>query len=260
VIDTPQLPTQAVSMRVEAEAHGPIRYIINTEHHIDHIFGNYFFKGRGIVVSHEFVFREFMKVTPQLNPFHYAKQAIPTHDPDGERLFPDEEDYFRDPNKPSITFDRDLTLRVGDHTFCLYNTPGHTPGQLAVFIPEEKTVFLGDTIFNRCQTWLYESNVDRWIASLDFIRTLDFDHIVPGHGPLCGRQALDEQRAFLMEWVTAVAAGIARGWSKKECQRRISFLDRFPVDIGQEHMAEFVTQNNISALYDRLTGVRPLEN
>ena len=37
VIDTPQLPTRAVAMRKEAEEHGPIRYLINTEHHVDHI-------------------------------------------------------------------------------------------------------------------------------------------------------------------------------------------------------------------------------
>ena len=50
VVDTPQLPTKAVAMREEAESHGPIRYVINTEHHVDHIFGNYYFKGAGEVV------------------------------------------------------------------------------------------------------------------------------------------------------------------------------------------------------------------
>ena len=35
VIDTPQLPTRAVAMRTEAESHGPIRYLINTEHHVE---------------------------------------------------------------------------------------------------------------------------------------------------------------------------------------------------------------------------------
>jgi cyclase len=56
VVDTPQLPSKAVKMRSEAESHGVIRYVINTEHHVDHIFGNYYFKGAGSVVHHQGVF------------------------------------------------------------------------------------------------------------------------------------------------------------------------------------------------------------
>src|SRR5439155_17582372 len=51
VIDTPQLPTRAVAMRAAAETHGPIRYLINTESHVDHIFGNYWFRGAGEIVN-----------------------------------------------------------------------------------------------------------------------------------------------------------------------------------------------------------------
>ena len=52
-IDTPQLPTMAVAMREAAESHGPIRYLINTENHVDHIFGNHWFRGAGEVVNHQ---------------------------------------------------------------------------------------------------------------------------------------------------------------------------------------------------------------
>jgi cyclase len=139
IIDTPQLPTKAVAMRKEAESHGPIRYVINTEHHVDHIFGNYYFRGAGEVVHHQGVYDNFMEVTPALDSFDYAHEAVPTDDPDGEAIFPDRETYFADPNKGSIVFTGDLTLRVGDHTFELLHTPGHTPGQIAVHVPEERS-------------------------------------------------------------------------------------------------------------------------
>jgi cyclase len=253
VIDTPQLPTRALNMLKEVEEKGPIRYLINTEHHLDHIFGNYFFRGKGIVVSHEEVYREFMRVTPQINPFAYAREAIPTDDPDGVALFPDEETYYKNPNKPAVTFRGDLTIRLGRHTFKLISTPGHTKGQIAVYIPEEKVAFIGDTIFNNCQTWMHEADPDEWLRSLKYLESLDVDFIVPGHGPVCTKQYISVQSAFIREWVTAVALGISKGWSKEECIRRISFLDRFPVDIGQEFMGPKIQEMNVTALYNYLT-------
>ena len=253
VIDTPQLPSYAVRMRQEVERRGPIRYLINTEHHIDHIFGNYFFRGAGTVIAHEEVAKNFMVVTPFINPYAYAKEAIPTDDPAGASLFPDEATYFADPNRPTITFRGDVTLRVGRHTFELIHTPGHSKGQIAVHIPEERVVFTGDTIFNQCQTWVNEADTDQWLTSLKRLDALDVDWIVPGHGPVCTKACLPVQAAFLREWVTAVAVGIAKGWTKRECMDRISFLDRFPVDIGQEYMGPKVQQINVAALYDHLT-------
>jgi len=216
VIDTPQLPTKAVAMRQLAESHGPIRYIVNTEHHVDHIFGNYYFKGAGTVVNHRELYERFMVVFPELDPFAYAYESVPgdnpkgtdLDDPEGVALWPDREEYYRDPNKGRIVFTGDLTLRVGDHTFNLLHTPGHTPGQIAVHVPEERVVFTGDTIFSGCQTWLMTSNVDQWLAALERIRTLDVDWIVPGHGPVVTKAYLDVQRSHLMEWKTAVATAI----------------------------------------------------
>ncbi|MFQ5967408.1 MAG: MBL fold metallo-hydrolase [Acidimicrobiia bacterium] len=253
VIDTPQLPTKAVEMRAEAEQRAPIRYLINTEHHVDHIFGNYFFRGAGTVVSHQGVYDNFMVPTPELNPYAYAKEAIPTDDPDGEAIFPDEETYFKDPNKASIVFTGDLRLEVGDHIFELLHTPGHTPGQLAVYVPSERVVFTGDTIFSECQTWLMTSDVDQWLEALERIRTLDISYIVPGHGPVTDKAYLNTQRTNLMEWEAAVAAAIAKGWTREETIERVHFRDRYPVDIGQAYMMDHIQTNNAAALYDKLS-------
>jgi len=253
VIDTPQLPTRAVQMRKEAEAHGPIRYVINTEHHVDHIFGNYYFKGAGEVVHHQGVYDRFMVVFPELDPFAYAKEALPTDDPEGEAIFPDRDEYYEDPNKGDIVFTGDLTLRVGGHTFELLHTPGHTPGQVAVYVPEERMVFTGDTVFSECQTWLMTSDVDGWLTALDRINELDVDTVVPGHGPVTTKEYLAVQRSMLMEWETAVAVAVAKGWSRDETVERVHFKDRYPVDIGQEYMMDYINTWNAGSLYDKLT-------
>jgi cyclase len=252
VVDTPQLPTRAVAMRDEAASHGPIRYVINTEHHVDHIFGNYYFKGVP-VVHHQGVADNYMTVAPILDPFAYAEEAIPTDDPDGADLFPDREVYYADPNRGSIVFSGDLTLSVGATTFRLIHVAGHTPGQIAVHVPEEGVVFTGDTVFNQCQTWLMTSDIDGWLAALETIRAMDFEHLVPGHGPVTDRSSLDDQRAILLEWKAGVAAAVAEGLSREETQARVNFQDRFPVDVGQEYMMDYIMGHNAGALWDQMT-------
>jgi cyclase len=253
VIDTPQLPTKAVAMRREAEAHGEIQYVINTEHHVDHIFGNWYFRGAGTVVNHQGVYDRFMTVYPELDPFAYAAEAIPTDDPEGADLVPARQVYERDMNRGTVVFTGDLTLRVGRHTFELLHTPGHTPGQIAVRVPEEGLLFTGDTVFSGCQTWLMTSDVHQWLNSLEQLRRLEFDILVPGHGPVTDRRGLDEQRAVLLEWLAAVARAVAAGWTREETIRRVSFADRCPVDVGQGHMMTYIQTLNAGSLWDTFT-------
>jgi cyclase len=258
VVDTPQLPTRAVEMRAAAEASGPIRYVINTEHHVDHIFGNYYFRGAGQVVQHQGVYDNFMEVTPALDSFDYAHEALPTDDPEGEAIFPDRDTYFADPNKGHIVFTGDLTLRVGEHTFELLHTPGHTPGQIAVHVPEERVVFTGDTVFSECQTWLMGSNVSQWLTALDRIAQLDVDWVVPGHGEVVNRDYLARQRVNLVDWVGAVADAVARGWTREETVERVDFADRYPVDVGQGYMMGHIQTLNAGSLWDKITSGRPV--
>jgi cyclase len=253
IVDTPQLPTRAVAMREEAEAHGPIRYVINTEHHVDHIFGNYYFKGSGPVVHHVGVAENYMVPTPLLDPFDYAAEAIPMSDPDGAAIFPTRDHFFADPNRARITFTRDLTLRVGDHTFELIHTPGHTPGQIAVHVPEERVVFTGDTVFSEVQTWVMASDVDQWVEALNAISRLDVDRVVPGHGPVTDLRYLQVQKAVLLEWKSMVANAVAQGWSREETIERCHMRDRYPVDIGQEYMLDYIQEHNAGILWDKLS-------
>ena len=253
VVDTAQLPTRAVAMRAEAESHGPIRYVINTEHHVDHIFGNYFFRGAGTVIHHKGVADNFMVPTPLLDPFDYAAEAIPMSDPDGAAIMPTRDAYFQDPNRAKITFTGDVVLNVGDHTFNLIHTPGHTPGQIAVHVPEERVVFTGDTVFSEVQTWVMASDVDQWIEALNTISRLDVDRVVPGHGPVTDLKYLQTQKAVLLEWKSRVASAVAAGWSRDETIERVHMRDRYPVDIGQEYMMDYIQKHNAGILWDKLS-------
>jgi cyclase len=256
VVDTPQLPTRAVAMRKAAETHGPIRYLINTEHHVDHIFGNHYFKGAGTVVQHQGVYDNFMKEGQQPDAYDYAVEAIPTDDPDGAAILPDRAAYYADLNRGGIVFTGDLTLRVGDHTFHLLYTPGHTPGQICVHVPEERLVLTGDTVFSECQTWLMTSDVEQWLKALDRIAALDVDKIIPGHGPVTTPAYLATQRAVLLDWEAAVADAVAKGWSREETIARVNFADLYPVDVGQGYMMEHIQTNNAGSLWDKLTARR----
>jgi cyclase len=102
------------------------------------------------------------------------------------------------------------------------------------------------------------SNVDQWLRALDRVRALDVDRLVPGHGPVTTLKYLDTQEAVLLEWMAAVATAVAKGWSRKETMARVSFADRYPVDIGQGYMMNHIQTLNAASLWDKFTaGSRP---
>ncbi|PKM61235.1 MAG: MBL fold metallo-hydrolase [Firmicutes bacterium HGW-Firmicutes-4] len=250
-IDTAQILTDLLEMIAFAEEKGPIKYMINTEPHIDHIFGNHWFAGKCPVIGHEAIDKDFFLVPGEMDGYDYSVDVLTRQDPKGLPLMPSREDYII--NKPQITFSKDMSMKVGDHTFNLYHTPGHSDSQIAVHVPEERVVFVGDTIFSDCQTWLHSANIDELIASLKFIYTLDVDYIVPGHGPVVKKSYILKQIGFIYEWLAAVANGIGKEWSVEECVEKISFKDRFPVDIGQDEMMPYIQTTNIFKCYNYLT-------
>ena len=250
-IDTAQILTDLLEMIAFAEEKGPIKYLINTEPHIDHIFGNHWFAGKCPIIAHEAIEKDFFLVPGDMDGYDYSVDVLTRQDTKGLALMPSREDYLV--NMPQITFSKDMTMHVGNHTFHLYHTPGHSDSQIAVHVPEERTVFVGDTIFADCQTWLHSANIDELLASLKFLYTLDVDYIVPGHGPVVDKAYILKQMSFIYEWLAAVADGIAKGWSVEECVQKISFKDRFSVDIGQDEMMPYIQTTNIFKCYKYLT-------
>jgi glyoxylase-like metal-dependent hydrolase (beta-lactamase superfamily II) len=253
-IDTAQWLTTLLEMKEFALQKGPIRYLINTEAHIDHIFGNHWFAGVCPVIGHEKLHEIFWQVPGDMNAYDYSVDVIKRQDPGALHLMPSQKDYVFNP--PSITFSDRMSFKLGDHTFKLYFTPGHSPSQICVHVPEERVVFVGDTIFANCQMWLHSGDIDQLVASLKFLGTLDVDHIVPGHGPVVTKDYLNVQLGFIYEWIGAVAAGISKGWSQDECIERINFKSRYPVDIGQDESMDYIQRTNVIKCYKYITTER----
>ncbi|MGI6331211.1 MAG: MBL fold metallo-hydrolase [Zhaonellaceae bacterium] len=251
-IDTAQLITPLLEMREFALKQGPIKALINTESHIDHIFGNHWFAGECPVIGHKNILETFWKIPAAFNmtTYDYSLDIIKRQDPQGLPFMPKEEDYIVNP--PNVTFSDQMTFRLGDHTFELYYTPGHSDANISVYVPEERVVFVGDTIFSECQIWFHTCDPDALFNTFHFLSSLDVDYIVPGHGPVVSKEYIKEQTGFIYEWLSAVAYGIGKGWSKEECVERISFADRCPVDIGQADAMDYIQQANVRVLYDYL--------
>ncbi len=246
-IDTAQWISTLLEMIDFAKSKGPIKYLINTEAHIDHIFGNHWFAGVCPVVGHEKMKESFFQVPGELDGYDYSVDVIERQDKEFLPFMPSREEYIV--NTPQITYSGSMTLKVGDHTFELYHTPGHSDAQTAVYVPEEKVLFTGDTLFVDCQTWLHSANIDELIDTLQFLKTLDVDHIVPGHGPVVTKDYINKQLAVVYRWLAAVAEGISKGWTKEECIERIGFRED-PVDIGQGEMMEYIQRTNVIKCYD----------
>lgn len=243
LIDTPHKPSDALRLKAEIERRGRLRYLINTEPHGDHWTGNAFFEAP--VIAHEGVRSRILGTDMAA---HVSRVAA--FGPDEPRLL----EGYR-PNVPVMTFPSTMTLHVGNHTFRMVHMPGHTLYQAAVIVEEEGVVFTSDNIFCKVQTWLQEANPDHWLQSLESLRGLPQDTFVPGHGPVCDKRYLDEQEAFIREWLDYVRSGIERGLTKEECVATLTAMtDRYPMDVGQDGMAPQVMRMNVASLYDYLTG------
>lgn len=254
-IDTAQWITQLEQMIDFAkEKCGGIKYLINTESHIDHVFGNPYLKKEGAtIIAQEQMINGYYKIPPAFNmtTYEYNLDLLNRQDPSQvEKLLPEGEEAI---GEPDITFSKSMTVKVGDHTFEIFHTPGHSPEQCSVYCPKERVVFVGDNIFNDCQIWFHSIDFDALMKSLDWLQSLDVDYIIPGHGQVKGKESIVENKQFIYDWMQKVGDAMTkRNMSRDEIIGQINFADRLPVDIGQPECMEYISTNNARIVYDYL--------
>ena len=241
VIDTPMVFSAAARLKAHLASVGPVRYLVITEPHLDHWATSGLWNGVPIV-AHDRTRAAILSFDdlPRLR----AEAGI---DPESLQIL---ESYSL--RSPDVTFDTGVTLHVGDHTIELITMAGHTPHEATVVVKEERVAFTSDNVFHGVQTWLPEADLDAWHATLEDIRALDVDVIVPGPGDVTDKSCLDGQAAALDEWRAYAQDAIDRGLTKEELQALPGLVDRYPMDVQLDEMAPMVMRINLGRLYDLL--------
>jgi cyclase len=235
VIDTPMVPADAKKWREEATKYGEIRYVINNEPHNDHVAGNCWLGGT--LVAHEGT-REAIKQNKQ----EVLEEQMSWMVPDALPL--DKEFRYR---LPDITFSDELKIFLGKHTINIISVPGHTPSQTAVFVPEERVLFTSDNVTMQMPIMI-DAVPEEWLKSLKKLQTLDIDKIVPGHGPICDKTALDVTYSNVQYITDELKSAIAKRWSLQEIQEKVTFSERFPLMPGDA--GKKIRHESIAHIYE----------
>ena len=250
LIDSPNKPTRAVRWREEIKVLGEARYLINTEHHPDHTFGNCFLPGT--VIAHRETKEHFWDDTPSgASPIKDPRAYVQTRDPEGlDRLG---RHWARE---PEITFDGRLSLFLGDLAIEIFGMPGHLPADTAVYVPENRVLFTSDNVFHGVMTWYHEALPFEWLETLEHFKGMDVEVVVPGHGDAAGPEVFDEMRRIVEDAIGEVRSAIDSGMSREEAMERVTFIDRQPVPEDHQAMAPKLQRLFVGRIYDQILARR----
>ena len=136
------------------------------------------------------------------------------------------------PMAPTLTVTDAMTLhRGGREIRLLFLGRGHTGGDLVVYLPKERVLAPGDLLVAGV-SYLGDAYVTEWSATLDRLRALDFDWVLPGHGEAFqGKAKIDHFQAYLADFWQQATALHDQGLSAEEAARRIDLrkhLNHYP--------------------------------
>jgi glyoxylase-like metal-dependent hydrolase (beta-lactamase superfamily II) len=221
----------------------PVRYVVNTHYHFDHAHGNQIFSDDVMVIGHEFTrekllgdvmnertYKSFTTGLPaQIDDL--KKQIAAQSDPSERANLQDRLDVTQaylealaevKPTPPNVTLKTKLTLfRGGREIQLLFFGRGHTGGDVVVFLPGERIVCTGD-LLTAGLAYMGDGYVDEWITTLDALKALAFDTVIPGHGEVyTGKARIDYFQSYLRDIWNQVMALKKQGVPADEAAKRV---------------------------------------
>lgn len=226
VVDTGMGPANAeiVLGEVRKITNKPIRYLVSTHFHPEHIFGAQAFPEETVIIYASSQYDDL-----KLKGRKYLDWFI-------EMFGDDVRDLLKPVNiiPPDITFERKAKIDLGNMPIELlhYGKPAHTTGDTLVYLPKAKVLFIGGLAPNRFFPIMPDpdSSGNGWIKSLDEIEQLDVDFVVPGHGEIGDRQLIRNVKNYLIDIRSRVLQLKAENKSIEQIQKILlpEFAAKYP--------------------------------
>jgi quinoprotein relay system zinc metallohydrolase 2 len=218
VIDTSGSAVMGRELRdaLRAVTSKPIRYVINTHMHPDHVFGNVAFKvDNPTFVGHYKLARG---LATRAESYLTANREMM-----GEDVLAGTEIIL-----PTLAVKEPTTLDLGGRTLVLEAEPtAHTDNDLIITDTKTDTLFLGDLLFSVHVPTL-DGSIRGWLALLDKLAQRKAARVVPGHGPKTMQlpQALEPEQRYLATIAADVRRLIKEGKTLPEATKTAGFSER----------------------------------
>ena len=181
----------------------PIKFVINTHYHLDHVAGNKLFKQTGAVIIAQ---RNVGTWIHTENLKFFGKDIKPEQRAEVENLA-----------APEILYDTSLELRLGARRLEVRFYPGHTGGDSVVRVPDAGVTFCGDLFWRKTLPNLIDATTFSWTTTLSTLLSDQAgDIFVPGHGDVGNAGDVSAFRGYLIELRNWVAVPAKEGTSSDE--------------------------------------------